>query len=68
MCVAALNGRIGLLIQSEDMPEKMIALRSEIPESVHIKFKSYRALDQTNIKEKIAELVEEYVKTKEKKQ
>lgn len=49
------------------MAEKMIALRSEIPESIHIKFKSYCALDQTNIKEKIAELVEGYVKQKEKK-
>ncbi|NJN74438.1 MAG: hypothetical protein HC799_17415 [Limnothrix sp. RL_2_0] len=47
--------------------EKMIALRSEIPESLHIKLKSYCALDQTNIKQKIAELVKGYVDEKEKK-
>jgi hypothetical protein len=58
---------MGLQVLLVAMAEKMIALRSEIPESLHIRLKVCCALDRTNIKEKIAELVEGYVEQKEKK-
>lgn len=46
---------------------KQIAIRTEVNEDLHVKFKSICALEGISLKDKTALLIEEYVKQKEKK-
>lgn len=46
---------------------KQIAIRTEVNEDIHVRFKSICALEGISLKDKTAALIEEYVKKAGKK-